>query len=72
MARRRERGGRRDSLPLRPYTVGPESDAVDATNSFAQAYGIQPNGAVIVRPDGVVAWRSPAGAGDMQESVAGR
>lgn len=60
----------RDSLPLRPYTVGPEADAVDATNSFAQAYGIQPNGAVIVRPDGVVAWRSPASAGDMQQSVA--
>jgi hypothetical protein len=60
----------RDSLPLRPYTVGPDSDVVDATNSFAQAYGIQPNGAVIVRPDGVVAWRSPASPGDMQQSVA--
>ena len=60
----------RDSLPLRPYTVGPASDAVDASGAFAAAYGIDPNGAVIVRPDGVVAWRSPAGAGDLQASVA--
>lgn len=60
----------RDSLPLRPYTVGPASDAVDVSGAFALAYGIEPNGAVIVRPDGVVAWRSPAGAGDMQASVA--
>jgi 2-polyprenyl-6-methoxyphenol hydroxylase-like FAD-dependent oxidoreductase len=61
----------RDSLPLRPYTVGPKSDAVDSAGAFASAYGIESNGAVIVRPDGVVAWRSPAGAVDLQESVTG-
>jgi hypothetical protein len=60
----------RDSVPLRAYTVGPKSDVVDATNSFAEAYGIQSNGAVIVRPDGVVAWRSPASPGDAKQSVA--
>lgn len=59
----------RNSLPLHPYTVGPHSDAVDASDSFAAAYGIEPDGAVIVRPDGVVAWRSPVAAGDPEQSV---
>ena len=61
----------RNAVPLRPYTVGPTSDAVDASGTFAAAYGIEPNGAVIVRPDGVVAWRSPAGASNLEESVSG-
>jgi len=61
----------RDSLPLRPYTVGPKSDAIDSASAFASAYGVGATGAVIVRPDGVVAWRSPVGAVDMQESVTG-
>ena len=60
----------RDSLPLRPYTVGPEADAVDAASIFAGAYGIESTGAVIVRPDGVVAWRAPVDAVDREDSVA--
>ncbi|WP_349897633.1 FAD-dependent monooxygenase [Parafrigoribacterium soli] len=61
----------RNAVPLRPYTVGPNADAVDASNAFARAYGIEPEGAVIVRPDGVVAWRSATSAGDPEETVAG-
>jgi 2-polyprenyl-6-methoxyphenol hydroxylase-like FAD-dependent oxidoreductase len=61
----------RNGLPLRPYTVGATSDAVDASGTFAATYGIEPSGAVIVRPDGVVAWRSPGQSGDLEAAVAG-
>jgi len=31
---------------------------IDEENTFLERYGIQPDGAVLVRPDGYVAWRS--------------
>jgi hypothetical protein len=37
---------------------------VDASG-FAPAYGLAPGGAVLVRPDGVVAWRSAAAPADL-------
>ena len=37
---------------------------VDASG-FAAAYGLAPGGAVLVRPDGVVAWRSAAAPADL-------
>jgi 2-polyprenyl-6-methoxyphenol hydroxylase-like FAD-dependent oxidoreductase len=53
-------------LRLTAYCVG--SDLADAEGLFPGAYGLAPSGAVLVRPDGFVAWRSrdrgddPAGA----------
>jgi 2-polyprenyl-6-methoxyphenol hydroxylase-like FAD-dependent oxidoreductase len=35
---------------------------VEGADSFADAYGIGPTGAVLVRPDGFVAWRAVEGA----------
>lgn len=40
------------------YRVGDEGDLVDAAGEFARAYRLGPDGAVLVRPDGVIAWRS--------------
>jgi len=40
-----------------------EAGLVDAENQLARAYGIEASGAVLVRPDGVVAWRARSGAG---------
>ena len=40
------------------YTVGARGDLVDPLGSFADLYGIDPAGAVLIRPDGHVAWRS--------------
>ncbi|MFD8199240.1 FAD-dependent oxidoreductase [Streptomyces sp. NPDC059701] len=56
------------SLPLTPYRVGkspdadllPENDDTD----WAKAHGVTRGGAVLVRPDGFVAWRSPGPAPD--------
>jgi len=43
-------------------------DLADPEGRFPGAYGISPSGAVIVRPDGFVGWRS-TGAASAPESV---
>ncbi|HET9458219.1 MAG TPA: FAD-dependent monooxygenase [Candidatus Limnocylindrales bacterium] len=42
-------------LPLRVVAVGRDLD--DADGTFAARYGLADGGAVLVRPDGIVAWR---------------
>ncbi|WP_173922936.1 FAD-dependent monooxygenase [Agromyces sp. Marseille-P2726] len=44
------------------YRVAADGDLVAADGEFEAAYGIAPTGAVLVRPDGVVAWRADATA----------
>jgi putative polyketide hydroxylase len=39
------------------YKIG-ENGLTDPSDGFSVAYGIRPNGAVLVRPDGFVAWRA--------------
>ncbi|MEU4141703.1 FAD-dependent oxidoreductase [Streptomyces parvulus] len=55
-------------VPLKPYRVGgtPEADLVqeDEEQDWAKAHGVARGGAVLVRPDGFVAWRSPGPAPD--------
>ncbi|MHA6668923.1 FAD-dependent monooxygenase [Homoserinimonas sp. A447] len=48
----------KSSVPLRSYRVGDGADLLAEADTFELAYGLSPSGAVIVRPDGVVAWRS--------------
>ncbi len=50
------------------YRVGGE--LVDTSASFEELYGTGPAGAVLVRPDGFVAWRARAADGDPQAVVA--
>ncbi|MBV9547829.1 MAG: FAD-dependent monooxygenase [Chloroflexi bacterium] len=48
-------------VPLRAFTVGGAdhaSDLRDSSDAWAKLYGVRQNGAVLVRPDGHVAWRS--------------
>ncbi|MGW6222656.1 aromatic-ring hydroxylase C-terminal domain-containing protein, partial [Streptomyces olivaceus] len=55
-------------VPLTSYRVGatPEADLVpdDEETDWAKAHGVSRDGAVLVRPDGFVAWRSPGPAPD--------
>jgi Aromatic-ring hydroxylase, C-terminal len=51
------------------YRVAPDGDLVDKGERFAQAYGLGPDGAVLVRPDAVVAWRASPDAGDPRAAV---
>lgn len=46
-------------VPLAACTVG-HGGLRDEDGTWAQLYGIDPDGAVLVRPDGHVAWRSAA------------
>jgi putative polyketide hydroxylase len=48
--------------PLVAYTVGTDGDLQDPDGHWHDAYGVDPDGAVLVRPDGHVAWRSHAGS----------
>ena len=45
-------------LPLSAHRVGPDGELSDPAGSFLDAYGLSPQGAVLVRPDGHVGWRS--------------
>jgi putative polyketide hydroxylase len=43
-------------MPLETLRVG--TDLLDVTGRLPRAFGIKPDGAVLVRPAGFVAWRS--------------
>ena len=47
-------------LPLDAYRIDRGEKVSDPDGRFADAYGLSPSGAVIVRPDGFVAWRARA------------
>jgi hypothetical protein len=47
------------AAPLRCCTVGAEGPIVDTYGQWPALYGLEPEGAALVRPDGHVAWRSP-------------
>jgi putative polyketide hydroxylase len=49
-------------FPLDAHCVG--RGLMDASQRFADAYGISSSGASLVRPDGFVAWRSHGSAAD--------
>ena len=62
-------------LDLAAYRVGPSRAVHTADGAWGRAYGISPAGAVLVRPDGFVAWRShgaaPAAAATLTRVLAG-
>lgn len=45
-------------LPLACEIIGEDGDLVDVDGRWPAAYGLDPDGAVLVRPDGFIAWRS--------------
>lgn len=59
-------------VSLDAYLVNDEAgELTDAGSDFCTAYGISDDGAVLVRPDGFVAWRAPDGADAKAEAMAG-
>jgi putative polyketide hydroxylase len=48
--------------PLTAFTVGKDGEVVDPDGNWHEAYGVDTDGAVLVRPDGHVAWRSRTSA----------
>jgi putative polyketide hydroxylase len=57
--------------PLIAFTVGKDGDLSDPDSDWHDAYGVDPDGAVLVRPDGHVAWRSRPGASNPAEVLRG-
>jgi putative polyketide hydroxylase len=59
-------------LPLDVYQIGGEAeeltDLIDAGNKFCDAYGITASGAVLIRPDGFIGWRSRDAEENEQEA----
>lgn len=47
------------NVPLRTHTVGAGGELVPTDWDWARTYGVSPSGAVLVRPDAFVAWRTP-------------
>ena len=48
----------RSNRPLRAWRAGPDGDVTDPGGEFEAALGIGTEGAVLLRPDGVIGWRS--------------
>ncbi|WP_433226650.1 FAD-dependent monooxygenase [Microtetraspora malaysiensis] len=48
-------------LPLAAYRLAEDGDLIDEERRWPAVAGIKPDGALLVRPDGYVAWRAPSG-----------
>lgn len=58
-------------VPMSAYTVGAKADVGDPDGQWAEAYGVEKDGAVLVRPDGHVAWRQRSGVTDPRREIEG-
>jgi putative polyketide hydroxylase len=62
----------RRGVPVRAYRVGPGGDLDEPDGAvWAETAGLAPDGALLVRPDAFVAWRSPTAVDDPQATLAG-
>jgi len=55
--------------PMVAYTIGADTEVSDPDGAWHAAYGIDADGAVLVRPDGYVAWRSRSGASNPEAAL---
>ena len=53
-----EKVAERLGIPVRCYAVGTDGPLIDTTGAWPSLYGVGRDGAVLVRPDGHVAWRT--------------
>jgi putative polyketide hydroxylase len=54
-------------IPLTIYTIGQEGEFQDIDYRWREAYGIHEDGAILIRPDGFVAWREPGASVNQRE-----
>lgn len=59
----------RSGLNLAVYRVGPDCELVDPESKWLAKANIQANGAVLVRPDGFVVWRSQIGSTQPEQEL---
>ncbi|TEY63937.1 hypothetical protein BOTCAL_0149g00210 [Botryotinia calthae] len=46
------------AIKISAYSTGPNGDLITETNMFETTTGMSPQGAILVRPDGFIAWRA--------------
>jgi 2-polyprenyl-6-methoxyphenol hydroxylase-like FAD-dependent oxidoreductase len=56
-------------VPLDAFRVAGDGAVTDPTGAFPDAFGLAPDGAVLVRPDGVIAWRASDRAGTPRDQL---
>ncbi len=56
-------------VPIKAYTIGSGAEIADPGNNWAVTYGIDQDGAVLIRPDGYVAWRSASAQEKPKEAI---
>jgi len=56
-------------LDLVVYRIGPAGDLLAPRHAWSASAGISDRGALLVRPDGFVAWRSRGQSGDLQQQL---
>jgi len=66
-----ERAAKQYCTPVRVHVVADDGDLVPVDQDWASAYGVTSDGAVLVRPDAFVAWRSAGQVPDADAVVAG-
>jgi hypothetical protein len=59
-----EAAGQSNGVAVTGYAVGPDGDLVAEEGAFERTTGVTSQGAVLVRPDGLVGWRRPGAADD--------
>jgi len=58
-------------VPLAVHRVGPDGDLAAPDGRFERLVGIAPDGALLLRPDAVIGWRSRGKADDPQAALQG-
>ena len=56
-------------VPLSVHRIGADTPWRDVTGEFHTKFGIDPAGAVLVRPDGFIGWRCRAASADAREQL---
>jgi hypothetical protein len=70
-ARGAEQAAARLGVPLTAHLVGAGAEVADPEGALLPAHGISASGAVLVRPDGFVAWRAPGRGSGHEETLTG-
>jgi putative polyketide hydroxylase len=50
--------GRSTNVPLAAYRIDPGAELKDPLNEWTNRLGVSTGGAILIRPDGFVAWRA--------------
>ena len=58
-------------IPIEVLSVGEEGDLRAPVGRFEELYGVEPDGAVLVRPDGFVGWRARSAGASPGDDLAG-